>query len=200
MLSRVAHGLRPIRKIKVLGYPFAGGQGQCGVELTPAYLQQQEWFKAMQSRSDMHVEYEEIKVTSPASNLLSSDDENDLSGSEDMEDAKNNKNVQMSSLMLSQATSRAIRDGYFPLVVGGDHSQAIGSIHGMKQHYPDAKLLWIDAHIDANTPMSSPSGNAHGMPVAYLSGLVPFYRQWKCLDVDKDLCYFGIRSYEADEE
>lgn len=37
------------------------------------------------------------------------------------------------------------------------------------------------------------------MPLAYLSGIVPFHRTWKCMEIEKDLCYFGIRSYEEDE-
>jgi len=65
--------------------------------------------------------------------------------------------------------------------------------------YPDAKVLWVDAHIDANTPDTSPSKNMHGMPLAYLSGMVPFQKEWKCLDMAKDICYFGIRSYEPEE-
>jgi arginase len=69
----------------------------------------------------------------------------------------------------------------------------------MKKVYPEAKIVWIDAHIDANTPESSPSGNAHGMPLTYLAGLVPGQEQWKCVDIASELCYFGIRSYEDDE-
>ena len=64
---------------------------------------------------------------------------------------------------------------------------------------PEGKILWLDAHIDANTPATSPSKNAHGMPLAYLSGMVPFHSQWKCMDMSKDICYFGIRSYEEEE-
>jgi len=93
----------------------------------------------------------------------------------------------------------ALREGYFPIVLGGDHSQAIGSVSAMKKMYPDGKILWLDAHIDANTPATSPSKNAHGMPLAYLSGMVPFHSQWKCMDMSKDICYFGIRSYEEEE-
>jgi arginase len=84
--------------------------------------------------------------------------------------------------------------------VGGDHSQAIGSVSGMKDFAPDGKVIWIDAHIDANTPSSSPSKNAHGMPLAFLSGIVPLHQNFKCMDMSKDICYFGIRSYEEEEE
>ena len=65
--------------------------------------------------------------------------------------------------------------------------------------FPDGKIIWVDAHIDANTPHSSPSGNAHGMPLSYLSGIVPMSKYWNCVNIEKDLCYFGIRSYEEDE-
>jgi len=114
-------------------------------------------------------------------------------------EAKNEMNVIKSADALSRMTYKALRQGFYPIVLGGDHSQAIGSIHGMKTAIPDAKLLWMDAHIDANTPTSSPSRNAHGMPLAYLSGEVPGFQNLNCVDLSKDLAYFGIRSFEEDE-
>jgi arginase len=69
----------------------------------------------------------------------------------------------------------------------------------MKRFMPEAKIIWIDAHIDANTPESSPSRNAHGMPLAYLTGQIHQHKHWDCVDIRRDLCYFGIRSYEDDE-
>ena len=105
-----------------------------------------------------------------------------------------------SSWALRKHTARALQEGYYPIVLGGDHSQAIGSVAGLKSVYPEAKLLWMDAHIDANTPSSSPSKNAHGMPLAYLSGIVPGHSDWKCVDLATDLIYFGIRSFEDEEK
>jgi arginase len=104
-----------------------------------------------------------------------------------------------SSEQLKRQVHQALKDGYYPIVLGGDHSQAIGSIAGMKRMFPNGKVIWIDAHIDANTPTSSPSRNAHGMPLAYLSGLVDGYKHWKCFNMESDICYFGIRSYEEEE-
>lgn len=188
--------LKGIKNVKVIGYPFAGGQGQSGVELTPAWLNNQEWFKNMR-----HVHYEEVKVTSEKNNLFHEEIAKALQwqNKSDVVEAKNIENIIASSYLLRQATARALQQGFYPIVVGGDHSQAIGSIAGLKDIHPDAKLIWMDAHIDANTPDSSPSGNAHGMPLAYLSGIVPRHESWKCVDIAKDLCYFGIRSYEDDE-
>jgi arginase len=64
-----------------------------------------------------------------------------------------------------------------PLVLGGDHSVAIGTVAGMsalsQSRGTKLGLIWIDAHADMNTPESSPSGNVHGMPLACSIGLGP---------------------------
>jgi len=63
--------------------------------------------------------------------------------------------------------------GYFPLVLGGDHSIAIGTMAGVLQHKKKLGVLWFDAHGDINTPETSPSGNIHGMSVAVSLGSGP---------------------------
>ena len=153
-----------IRKVKVLGYPFAGGQPRGGVELTPGWLKSQVWFQNLAASRRSAVVYEEIKVSSPHCNA---EHEYALTNG-DVSLARNIDHVMASSEQLKKQTAQALKDGYYPIVLGGDHSQAIGSIAGLKSVHPDAKLLWVDAHIDANTPASSPSGNAHGMPLSYL--------------------------------
>jgi len=55
------------------------------------------------------------------------------------------------------------------IVVGGDHSLAIGSIAGHARVHPDFGVVWIDAHADINPPTLSPTGNVHGMPLAFLA-------------------------------
>ncbi len=64
--------------------------------------------------------------------------------------------------------------GCLPLVVGGDHSMAIGSVSAVSRHYraqgESIGLIWVDAHADMNTPETTPSGNIHGMPLAVLMG------------------------------
>jgi arginase len=72
---------------------------------------------------------------------------------------------------------RAASQERVPLVLGGDHSAAMGTIAGMSRHRRKSGhklgLLWMDAHADMNTPDSSPSGNVHGMPLACVIGLGP---------------------------
>jgi arginase len=76
---------------------------------------------------------------------------------------------------LARHTAAAIRDGMRPIVIGGDHSLAAGSVAGtataLAERGERVGLIWLDAHADLNTPDSSLTGNVHGMPVAHLLGL-----------------------------
>ena len=78
---------------------------------------------------------------------------------------------------LAERTHRSAAAGAIPLVLGGDHSLAMGSISGVAQARrrdgQAAGVIWVDAHADRNTPQSSPSGNVHGMPLASLLGKGP---------------------------
>ena len=75
---------------------------------------------------------------------------------------------------LAEASALAVREGSAPLVLGGDHSLGAGSVAGVATAFAETGkrigLLWLDAHGDLNTPMSTLSGNVHGMPVAHLLG------------------------------
>lgn len=73
---------------------------------------------------------------------------------------------------LFQKTHDHASRGNFVLTLGGDHSVALGSIAGILKARPNIGLIWIDAHADLNTPNTSISGNLHGMPLAFLMGLV----------------------------
>ena len=102
---------------------------------------------------------------------------------------------------LAQAVSRSMRGGAMPLVLGGDHSCAMGTWRGVAEAAGGPiGLLWIDAHLDAHTPQTSHSGRLHGMPLAALLGqggdalcatdaaLAP-----------RHVCIVGVRSFEEEE-
>jgi len=80
-------------------------------------------------------------------------------------------------LRLAEKVERAAGQGKVPLVLGGDHSIAAGSIAGIANHFhrrgEKIGVIWVDAHADMNTPQTSPSGNVHGMPLACLIGKGP---------------------------
>jgi len=120
---------------------------------------------------------------------------------------KNSLNtLKKQSCVISQFSQEQFENNLPFLVIGGDHSIAAGTWAGvMNQLPPDASfaLIWIDAHMDAHTIDTSPSGNFHGMPVSMLLGeaehdLQQCYPSDYCLD-GKNLYLFGIRSFEPDE-
>ncbi|MGD8192813.1 arginase [Brevibacillus ginsengisoli] len=73
--------------------------------------------------------------------------------------------------LLAEAVSREMEAGRIPLVLGGDHSIAMGTIAGVAKHKRNLGVIWFDAHGDLNTGTTSPSGNIHGMPLAASLGL-----------------------------
>jgi arginase len=82
--------------------------------------------------------------------------------------AKRVENVLEQCTRVSYAVKRNLEGDYFPIVLSGDHSSALGTISGIKSVYPTKTLgvIWIDAHADLHSPYTSPSGNIHGMPLA----------------------------------
>jgi arginase len=107
---------------------------------------------------------------------------------------------------LSDNVAAAMQDGSFFVVLGGDHSCAVGTWSGaaktLRRRGP-LGLVWIDAHMDSHTPETTPSGNYHGMPVACLLGhgdkrLVKLAGRSPAVD-PRHLCMIGIRSYERGE-
>lgn len=94
-----------------------------------------------------------------------------------VENAKYLPQIAATCERLAAGVRNAVEKGKFPLVLGGDHSVAVGTVSGVSEalraRSEKLGLLWIDAHADMNTPESSPSGNVHGMPLACCIGKGP---------------------------
>ncbi|WP_271398452.1 arginase [Salinicoccus roseus] len=73
--------------------------------------------------------------------------------------------------ILAGAVDSSVSSGAFPLILGGDHSLAIGSLAGISRHYENLGVIWYDAHGDLNDSRTSPSGNIHGMPLGISCGI-----------------------------
>jgi arginase len=78
---------------------------------------------------------------------------------------------------VAQLVEKALTSNFLPIVLGGDHSIAMGTLAGAAKHFQKTNqslgLIWFDAHADFNTPETSPSGNVHGMPLAAVVGVGP---------------------------
>ena len=108
---------------------------------------------------------------------------------------------------LGQQVCTALDENKAPLVLGGDHSIAIGTVAGVAKHFRAKRqkigLIWMDAHADMNTPQTSPSGNIHGMPLACCIGLGPpeltkLFGFAPKVD-PKNVCIIGIRDVDIME-
>ena len=71
---------------------------------------------------------------------------------------------------VSDAVLDAVQKGMFPVVIGGDHTSALGFHTGLARAFGETGIVWVDTHPDLNTPETSPSGNIHGMPLAHILG------------------------------
>lgn len=96
------------------------------------------------------------------------DDNASLYGMIESRYAKRIRSVLKMYERIAAATRDSLKDGKFPITISGDHSNAGGTIAGIKMAYPDSRIgvIWIDAHADLHSPYTTPSGNLHGMALA----------------------------------
>lgn len=93
----------------------------------------------------------------------------------------------------------------FHLILGGDHCIPIGTIPALVSQRPNTGVIWVDAHADINTPSGTSSGNVHGMPVAFLLGLIenvnalPSFDWYKPCLKPEDIVYIGLRDVDTPE-
>src|SRR5919198_4135200 len=104
---------------------------------------------------------------------------------------------------VAELVARAVAEDYLPLVLGGDHSVALGTLGGLARAKAPGGALWLDAHGDLNRPDTSPSGNVHGMPLAAALGLAgPEFESdaWPLPAVEpKRVALLGVRSLDEGE-
>ena len=105
----------------------------------------------------------------------------------------------------SAAVAQALQAGALPMVLGGDHGLALGSVAGAAAFAQSAGrplfLLWLDAHSDFHTPLTTTSGNLHGTPVAYAAGRSGFdaFGPFPAVIPAERICLYGIRSVDPAE-
>lgn len=157
--------LRVKPTIHLVGFPMDLGADRRGVDMGPSALRIAEIDDKLVALGYKLVDEGDIEIQVPE--VLKIDDPR----------LKYLPEISVACGKLSRKVKRVLKEGNFPLVLGGDHSMAIGTISGVAGYCRDEKLrmgvIWIDAHSDINIPGTSPSGNIHGMPVAALIGMGP---------------------------
>jgi len=183
-------------KISVIGFPMDLGSGRRGVDMGPSALRIADLENKLRNLGyivedlgDVFIEImEKQEIGDPKLRYL--------------------EEVLKTSQTLAEIVEKVLDDGNFPLCIGGDHSMALGTIAGIAAHCRKEKksfgVIWIDAHADMNTHLTTPSGNIHGMPLAASMGLghkalVDFYGFSPKLNPE-NCALIGIRSVDEEEK
>jgi arginase len=152
-------------QIAIVGAPLDLGAGRRGVDMGPSALR----LAGLNAKlSSLGYEVEDL------GNVAVAQQESTPTGAEN---AKYLPQIAKTCAKLASMVESVVTAEKFPLVLGGDHSIAVGTVSGLghvlRQRGEKIGLIWIDAHADMNTPESSPSGNVHGMPLACCLGRGP---------------------------
>ena len=157
-------GFSQNKSIRIIGVPMDLGADRRGVDMGPSAIRIAGLSKELQRIGYRVEDIGDIPVTSPEAMA------------EHSAELKYISEITRCCSLLEEDVENTIRQQQIPLVLGGDHSIAIGTISGVLSFFKKQKkscgIIWFDAHGDINTPGTSPSGNIHGMPVAILLGML----------------------------
>lgn len=187
------HHHHPQRSVGIIGAPFSKGQPRGGVEGGPDRIRAAGLLHRLQLQGCTVKDYgnltfEDIGVDEPLGLL------------------KSVRAVGGANYRLSEAMQAVKKDGHTAVMLGGDHSLAIGSIHGHSAAVGELSVVWVDAHADLNTPLTTYTGNFHGQPMSYLlhelqskiPDLPNFSWLKPCVSAS-DLVYIGLRDVDPAE-
>ncbi|KAH9004879.1 arginase [Lactarius hatsudake] len=191
------------KTVSIVGCPFSGGQHRIGVDKGPIHLVNAGLVEQLKDLGwvvefDGHHQFEDISaaVDPPTGKL------------------RNPRLVSNVTEAVGRVVAGHASKGSLPLTLGGDHSLAMGTIAGTLSKYPDACVIWIDAHADINTPETTDSGNIHGMPLAFLTSVsgstslggfassqpIPFSWLDSVHLPPSNLAYIGLRDVDRGEK
>ncbi len=178
-----------VTSIDLIGVPIDYGAGRHGGRLGPDAVRE--------ANLQKNLEALKLRVRDCGNVLVPHSDDDVPHGANHLEA------VRSACAATADAVERSLRDGAFPVVLGGDHSMAIGVLAGIARHNGPKGVIWIDAHADVNTPATSPTGNIHGMSMAvalgYAEDLFP-PPVFPTPSVDAGRCAFvGLRDLDAGE-
>ncbi|MGN7386295.1 arginase [Sporosarcina sp. SAFN-015] len=177
--------------ISLIGVPLDYGQSRRGVDMGPSAIRYAGAIRRLEAIGHTLKDEGDIQVSSvehkdrEATNL------------------KNLEEVVQATSELANRVAEVVEKGNFPLILGGDHSIAIGTIAGLSSTYKNLGVIWYDAHVDMNTAETSPSGNIHGMPLAVLMGrgherLVNIFKEGQKVKPE-NIVIIGARSVDPGE-
>ncbi|HWN20886.1 MAG TPA: arginase [Gaiellaceae bacterium] len=147
-----------VKRVAIIGAALDLGAGRRGVDMGPSAIR----YAGLEERL-RSIGYDCLDWGNVETAVLEATQEQDVR-------ARYLPEIRTACARVAQLVGHAVAEGYVPLVLGGDHSIAMGTLGGLARALGPGGVLWIDAHGDLNTPDDSPSGNVHGMPLAAAIG------------------------------
>src|SRR5271169_1656751 len=183
------------QKIRIIGVPMDLGQSRRGVDMGPSALRVAGLQTRLKSLGHTVEDIGNVSVKQPEEQPYGE------------KRAKYLNEIAETCRGLAEMTEQTLSEGFLPVVLGGDHSIAIGSCSGVSDFFRKQSkkigYLWLDAHGDMNTPESSPSGNVHGMPLSALIGYgapeLALLLGYKPKVEPRNVAIVGVRDLDAKE-
>ncbi|MCL8206561.1 MAG: arginase [Actinomycetia bacterium] len=178
------------RQVRIIGVPLDLGADRRGVDMGPSAIRYAGLQERLQRIGHTVVDVGNVPVPVPESRRPQ------------WPRLKYLNEIVKVNRILARTVERALDEGALPLVLGGDHALAIGSLAGLLRRHARVGVLWFDAHGDFNTDATTPSGNIHGMPVATAVGLghpalkAPFRDRFV---EPRKVVYVGVRTLDPGE-
>jgi len=152
-------------KIRIIGVPMDLGASRRGVDMGPSALRVAGLQSRLKQIGRQCEDFGNIQVPQPEEQHFGE------------KNAKYLSEISETCKGLAEIVRKTLDEDLLPIVLGGDHSIAVGTAAGVAAHFGKKSktigMIWLDAHADMNTPESSPSGNIHGMPLAAIMGYGP---------------------------
>jgi arginase len=180
-----------VQSVAVIGAALDLGQGRRGVDMGPSAIRYAGLAERLQELGRAAIDWGNVHA--------------DIQEAIEMQDERVRflPEIIATCERIAKLVRRALEDGQLPLVLGGDHSVALGSLGGLASLDGPVGAIWIDAHGDLNRPDTSPSGNVHGMVLAAALGLAgPGFEssEWPIPSVDRTrVALVGTRSLDPGE-
>lgn len=146
--------------ISIIGVPMDLGQARRGVDMGPSAIRYAGLINRLEKLHYKTDDLGDIGVARPNKTVENRED-----------NLRNLEEVVTTNTLLAHTVKGEVTQGKFPLILGGDHSIALGTLAGLSEQYENLGVIWYDAHGDINTVETSPSGNIHGMPLAASLGI-----------------------------
>lgn len=182
--------------ISLLGIPLEAGNSVPGTLMGPAALRTAGIAAMLTNLGHVVTDYGDVTPSAP-----------DAEMSEDLQGCRNAAQITAWTEAIHDRSLDVLADGGVPIFMGGDHALSMGTVSAVSRHCAETDrelvVLWLDAHADFNTPLTTPSGNMHGMPLAFLTGeasLAHVLETRELVEVKPEAIHiFGLRSIDLEE-